>query len=310
MKRSSRWNIAIVGAGKVGLVLGRILVGNGERVVAVISRSRASAKRAGGFLRCRNISTSLSAIPPTIDIIFITTPHGVVAETADKLSRLSGIDFRRVAVCHASGMLTADVLKPLRRRGATVFSFHPLQTFPRDFDPADIVESARGIYFGVDGSPAALKIARRFARKLGGHILGVPPSRRVLYHAACVLASNHLVTMLGILEQMFKNVRSGQSGFYTPFEPIVMATLRNVARTSPAKALSGPVARGGVETIAGHFASLRRFAPGLVPYYAHMSLETVKLAHAKGSLTREQTRSLKALLHTYLTSTTSPEVTI
>lgn len=310
MKRSSRWNIAIVGAGKVGSVLGRILVENGGRVVAVVSRSHSSARRAAKFLRCKTASTSLSAIPPTTHLVLITTPHGEVAETAVKLAQLPDIDFRGIAVCHASGMLTADALKPVRQKGATVFSFHPLQTFPRDFDPKDIVESGRGIYFGVDGSPAALNVAKQFARKLGGHILKVPPSRRALYHAACVLASNHLVTVLGILERMFKQLGTGHRNFYTPVEPIIMATLRNVARTSPAKALSGPVARGGVETLAGHFVSLKKYTPGLVPYFAHMSLETVKLAEAKGSLTKEQTRSLKTLLYSYLTPTTSPEVTI
>src|SRR5512143_1776958 len=147
MKHRARLHITIIGAGNVGSVLGRILVENGERVVCVISRTARSASRAGRFLRCRRTSTDLAAIPSETDLIFIATPHSAVADVARALARLADFSFRGVAVCHASGMLTAEVLEPLRLRGATVFSFHPLQTFPRDFPPAAIVPTARGIVY-------------------------------------------------------------------------------------------------------------------------------------------------------------------
>ncbi|MBM2841717.1 MAG: hypothetical protein HW412_2245, partial [Bacteroidetes bacterium] len=178
-------NIAIVGAGKVGTVLGRVLVENGEKVVCVVSRTKKSAQTAGRFLKCRNVSDSLDAIPAAADFIYITTPHAAVADVALNLSRLSHLRFKRLSVCHASGMLTADVLEPVRLRGATVFSFHPLQTFPRDFASRDIVPTARGIYFAVDGTPQAIKRARVFARKLEGKVIEIRPEMRSFYHAAC-----------------------------------------------------------------------------------------------------------------------------
>jgi len=76
------------------------------------------------------------------------------------------------------------------------------------------------------------------------------------------------------------------------FEPIINATLRNAAKTGPAKALSGPIARGGVETLSEHFESLQRFAPNVVPYYGSVSAETTRLAEAKGSIDQEQARAL------------------
>src|SRR5512140_197275 len=252
MKRRARLHIAIIGAGKVGSVLGRILVENGERVVCVISRTAASASRAGRLLRCRRTSTDLAAIPPGTDLIFIATPHSAVRDVARALARLTDVSFRGVTVCHASGMLTAEALEPLRLRGATVFSFHPLQTFPRDFSPADIVPMARGIVYGVDGPPAGVRMARRLARLLDGSILIVPPEMREFYHAACVIASNHLTTMLSLIEGMYATVTGKTRGFYPVFKPIIMATLRNIEATSPVRALTGPVARGGVETVARH----------------------------------------------------------
>lgn len=309
MSRRHKWNIAIVGAGRVGSVLGRILVENGDSISCVVSRTMDSARAAGRFLRCKKVSDSLSAIPPHTDIIYITTPHAAIRDVAAALAQVEGLPFRRLAVCHASGMLTAEALEPLRGKGATVFSFHPLQTFPRDFKPREIVRTARGIYYGVDGELAALRKAKAFALRLEGRVIVIPPELRTLYHAACVVASNHLTTLLRVLELMFDRLKTNETEFFDVFKPILMATLQNAEATSPARALSGPIARGGVETVRDHFTALREYAPALVPYFAAMSLETVKLAVAKGSIDSRQADALAQLIHSYQTPLSTPQET-
>jgi predicted short-subunit dehydrogenase-like oxidoreductase (DUF2520 family) len=297
--RTLRLRVAIVGAGKVGSVLGRVLVEEGARITAIVSRSRASARAAGRFLRCANASTALTAIPRDTECVFITTPHDAVEEVARTLAGLEGLDFGTLAVCHASGMLTAAALDPCAVRGAAVFSFHPLQTFPRDFAPRDILPWARGISYGVDGSPRGVRMARRLASVLQGRIVLIPPGRRELYHAACVVASNHLTTMLAELEAMLRAVLPGQKRFMGLVRPILDATLANVAATSPAAALSGPVARGGIGTVARHLEAVRDAVPELLPYYTRMSLETVRLAGAKGSLTADQRTAMVQLIRSF-----------
>ena len=297
-------NIAIVGAGKVGSVLGRILVENGEKIVCIVSRTKKSAHSAGKFLDCKNVSDSLDAIPATTDLIYITTPHGAVEDVAARLSKLKHLNFKRLTVCHASGMLTARALDPLKKCGATVFSFHPLQTFPRDFAAKNIVPTARGIYYAVDGTPKAIKQAKSFARKLEGKAILIRPEMRIFYHAACVVASNHLTGLLSVLESMFGRFGSGEKDFFRVFQPIIFSTLRNVKLTSPKAALSGPVVRGGVETVAQHFASIKQSAPELLPYFGTLTLETVKLAERKGSLTKEHALALRNLVRSYTNSQT------
>jgi predicted short-subunit dehydrogenase-like oxidoreductase (DUF2520 family) len=296
----SRLRVAIIGAGNVGLVLGRLLVERRNVISSVVSRTQPSARRGGRFLQCRNVSTSVAAIPANTDLIMITTPHHAVESVAQDLSRLDQLNFGRIAVCHASGVLTAAVLEPVRQRGAVVFSFHPLQTFPRNFSPRDIVDSARGIYYGIDGSRAGVRMAQRLAAELGGAIVEIPPEMRALYHAACVVASNHLTTMLWILEEMFTSLHTRKRHFFEVFKPIILATLRNVEATSPSRALSGPVARGGVETVAEHFSSLGQYLPDLLPYYALLSRETVKLAVKKGSIDAARAEALATLIHNYV----------
>jgi len=288
--------VAIVGAGNVGAVLGRILREGGGTVTAVVSRREAGARRAAAFIGCRRHGESLALIPPSTDIVFLAVPHGAIAGVAAALAALEGLPFARIAVCHASGMLSADVLAPVARRGAVTFSFHPLQTFPRPFPPKRILASARGIYFGIDGGEAGLRAARRFARALGGKTIVVPPPRRELYHAACVVASNHLTGLLAALEEMHAAVTGERAGGLAPYAPILEATLANVLSSSPAGALSGPVARGGVETLARHFEAVRQFCPGLLPYFAQMTRETIALADRSGSLMPGRRAAMEALV--------------
>jgi predicted short-subunit dehydrogenase-like oxidoreductase (DUF2520 family) len=242
------------------------------------------------------VSTDTGAIPGETDVIFIATPHDAIAGVARDLAVVDHLRFRRLAVCHASGIYDASVLDPLAARGAKVFSFHPLQTFPRDFAPARIVPHARGIFYGVDGSPAAIRVARRLARELDGTVVLIPPEMRILYHAACVVASNHLTTVLRVIEQMFQRITGGRVDFYRVFSPIIEATLNNVRISSPAGALSGPIARGGVGTVQQHLESLQRFVPELLPYFAAVSRETVRLALTKGSIDPAVAKTMEDLL--------------
>jgi predicted short-subunit dehydrogenase-like oxidoreductase (DUF2520 family) len=300
MTRTTRTNAAIIGAGIVGLTLGRLLVENGVRITSVVSRTPKSARAGAKYLRSRSWSTTVSAIPPGTDLILITTPHGAIASVGSALAAHPSLDFRRLSVCHASGMLTADVLEPLRVKGATVFSFHPLQTFPREFKPQDILETARGIYYGVDGSAKAIRAAKRLAAKLKGRVIEIPPGMRPFYHAACVVATNHLAALLWALERMFEALGTRERRFLPVFRPIVDATVTNVGRSSPARALTGPIARGGIETVAAHLSSIKHHCPEVLPIFAQLSLETISLARTKGSIDDTRERALRNLVNSYL----------
>lgn len=303
MKRNGiqpeQWVAAVIGGGKVGSTLGRVLVEEGHRVACVVSRTMRSARTAGSFIGCRNVTTDPGAIPDGVNLLMITTPHGAVADVARALGRLDR-SFDGVAVCHASGMLTARVLDPVKERGAVPFSFHPLQTFPRSFALEDILPNVRGIYYGVDGPVAGMRTARALARALRGYVFPVPPEMREFYHAACVVASNHLTTLFGVLDGMYRTLTPEGKDFLGVFFPIIMATIANVRHSSPADALTGPIARGGVETVARHLDALEHYAPEAVRFYASVSLETIRLAAATGALTAAQQEELLRLVSDHL----------
>jgi predicted short-subunit dehydrogenase-like oxidoreductase (DUF2520 family) len=299
MAGKKRFTVGIIGGGKVGSVLGKLLSRRGQKLACVVSRTSESARSAARFAGCRSWSTSPEALPSDVNLLILAVPHEAIASVATSLGLLEHLRFKKLSVCHTSGMLTSSVLAPLARRGARVFSFHPLQTFPRDFNPGMIVSTIPGIYYGVDGSDGAMRTARVLAGILGGKVLQIPPGMRELYHASCVVASNHLTTMLWVLQEMFEAITAKKKGFLDVYRPIIEATIRNVAATSPALALSGPVARGGVGTVAGHLSSVERSVQGILPYFLTMTEETTRLAIVKGSITADQAAAMNGVVQSF-----------
>ena len=87
---------------------------------------------------------------------------------------------------------------------------------------------------------------------LGGRAFRVPPQERVRYHAAAVIASNHLVALLGQVERI-----AAEAGLpLDAYLDLVEQTVDNVRRLGPAAALTGPVARGDWATVYRHLLAL------------------------------------------------------
>jgi predicted short-subunit dehydrogenase-like oxidoreductase (DUF2520 family) len=287
----------------VGSIVGRLLAESGAPPAIVVSRTAASARRAGRFSGAAFASSDLARLPALTRLIVVATPHDAIEPVARALARLPQLEVARLFVCHTSGMLTAAALDPLARLGARVFSFHPLQSFPRIFRPAALLESARGITYGVDGADEALVMARRLARRLGGRTVVVPPHLRTYYHAASVVASTHLAALTSILGEMFSVLRPTASSksrntsngkeFYAAYEPLLQGTLALVKARAPRLAIGGAIARGGVETLEAHLRAVATHSPDLVLPFSALCLRAIALAAEGGAVAGERVEAMR-----------------
>lgn len=146
-----------------------------------------------------------------------------------------------VLVAHCAGSLGLDVLAPHPRVG----SIHPLVSLP---DPATGARRLRGAWFGVAGDPSVGAVVEA----LGGDAVTVGDSDRVAYHAAAVVASNHLVALMGQVERLAASVGVPLDAFLS----LARGSLDNVEGSDPAAALTGPVARGDWDTVRRHLRAL------------------------------------------------------
>ena len=144
-----------------------------------------------------------------------------------------------------------------------VGALHPLQSLPT---AAIGLERLHGSWAAVAGDPETADIARL----LGLHPFELPDDRRMTYHAAAVVASNHLVALLGQVERL----ASAAGVPFDAFAPLVQSSVVNTFGIGPALALTGPVARGDLVTVEQHLATLD---PGERDTYRTLAREVARL---------------------------------
>ncbi len=229
-------SISIIGAGRMGHALPRALRERGMTVYGPHGRG---------------------AKGDDADVVLLCVPDDViaVAAAAVELGRLVG---------HCSG---ATTLAPLAPHEA--FSIHPLMTV------ADERARFDGAGCAIAGATArAIEIATELATMLGMRPVSVHDEHRALYHAAASIASNHLVTIEGLAEELF--TRAGVPRAL--FVPLVRASVDSWAEHGAARALTGPIARRDEETVRRHRSAIASHAPDALGVWDALTERTRVLA--------------------------------
>lgn len=300
--KSGRYQkVSLVGAGAVGSTLAALLYEKGYSIVSIVSRSAKPALALGKAVRCRRVSTSLADLRPDTEFLLIAVSDSQLREVARAVSLETRLKFKKLFVAHTSGAHSTEVLKPLQKRGASVASMHPVQSFPQSKSLRERVKSVRGISFGVDGESKAVAIAQAIIHDLGARAVFIPKNLKPLYHAACVFSSNYVVTLLNAVAET-SGVLGLQQQWREMVLPLFTSTAENAFRTSPREALTGPVIRHDLETVRLHLQALNAFAPQLIPLYSVSAIETARVAQVNGLLGRDQFRELIHHVHQFVRS--------
>jgi predicted short-subunit dehydrogenase-like oxidoreductase (DUF2520 family) len=284
----ARLRVGVVGAGRVGTALAVALSRAGHRITAASAVSDASRERVRRYLSGTPVIQPAD-VAEAADLVLLTVPddalpglvRGLVATGAPLMGRM---------LLHASGRHGLAVLEPAVQQGALPLALHPVMTFTGRADDADRLA---GICFGVT-APAVLRPAAEvLVMEMGGEPVFIAEADRDLYHAALAGAANHLVTQVVQAEDLLAKAGVGQPA--RMLGPLLSTALDNALRLGDA-ALTGPVARGDADTVAGHIAALRAEAPEALPAYLALARLTATRALAAGTLTAPDARRLLDVL--------------
>ncbi len=259
--------VGVVGAGRVGAVLGGALDAAGHRVVAAAAVSAASRDRAARLLPGAAILPADEVARAATDLLLLAVPDDALAGVVRGLDKTGALTGDQV-VAHTSGAHGLAVLG-----GVNGMALHPAMTFTGE--NADL-DRLPGIAWGVTTRDKA------FATRLIGDLGGVPEwvaeNARPLYHAALAHGANHLVTLVNEAADLLR-----VAGIERPervLSPLLHAALDNALRLGDA-ALTGPVSRGDAGTVAKH---LERMPADAVPAYLALARRTADRAIASGRL--------------------------
>jgi predicted short-subunit dehydrogenase-like oxidoreductase (DUF2520 family) len=295
--KEPRPGVAVVGAGAMGRALALRLADRGYPVLAVVSRTRAAAEALAQSVGAPVASDRLLDLPASARLVLLCVGDSAIADVAESLTGVRHA-WRETVVAHCSGALPAAALEPLAHEGAAALSFHPLQTVTREAD----ARTLDGAYVGLEGDPKAVAAGIELAVNLGMRYLVLTAEAKPRYHLAATLASNFLVTLLAMVQEVLVSLDIDRADGFALIEPLLRGTLDNLARLPPEEALTGPIVRGDLETLRSHGLALRQHLPQLVPAYAALTVEAVRLAVRSGRLDPNRAEDVLGLMQKLVTT--------
>lgn len=245
MNTSSPVSFRVVGLGRAGRSLVKALAGT-------------NWEYAGGYGRLDDPTEAAA----DVDVVFIAVPDDAITEVALLIRPTSAV------LIHLSGAKTLDVLAPHEQRA----SVHPLISLP------DADTGAARLRGGAIFAVAGHRLASGVVAALGGRAIEVDEGHRTLYHAGAVVAANHLVVLCAQVERIAAHIGVPVEFYWKLME----STLANVERAGAPQALTGPAARGDVDTIEAHIAALAELGTHEVDLYRALAANAAELGRIDG----------------------------
>jgi predicted short-subunit dehydrogenase-like oxidoreductase (DUF2520 family) len=175
-QRAGRLGVGIVGAGKVGVVLGAALAGAGHVITGLSAASEESLDRASALLP----DVPVLEVPEVIrrsELVLITVPtdelRGLVAGLAELGAWQPG-----QLVLHTAAEFGTEALEPAQQAGAISIALHPAMVFTgTSLDLARLTES----YVAVTSAAPVLPIGQALVVEMGAEPIVIEQADRAAY---------------------------------------------------------------------------------------------------------------------------------
>jgi predicted short-subunit dehydrogenase-like oxidoreductase (DUF2520 family) len=225
--------LIIVGLGRAGGALAVAAQAAGHEIAGVLTRTECNREWP---------TLAWDTDLPEADVALVAVRDDAIAEVA---ARLAPHVTQVGVVAHLSGFTPVLALREIQEAGTAVGGFHPLQSLP---DPETGAKALRGSFVGVDGDELAVDMLNHLADSLGMVPFRLDDSSRPAYHAAGAAAANFVVVSLAVSADLYD--AAGVDPRVS--RPLVERAVANVFENGAAASLTGPIARGDIETVIGH----------------------------------------------------------
>ncbi len=207
MMRSGRLGVGIIGAGRVGPVIGAALAGAGHAVVGITAGSdpdRVEAVLAG-------VPTlAADEIVRRSELVVVAVPHDELPGLVAGLAELEAWQVGQL-VLHTDAAHGIDVLMPAAARGAIPLAVHPAIAFTgTSIDLRQLHEA----YAAVTAPAAVLPIAQALAVELGCEPVVVADADRAAYGEAVATATEFSSSLLRQASALLSEAGIAEPGRY------------------------------------------------------------------------------------------------
>lgn len=271
--------VGFIGTGTVGSAISLLLHKKGYTITGVCSKSGISSAALAGQLGCINYDNPWEVLPGS-GVVFLTVPDRELGGLAHCLAESGAVSGEHVFL-HMSGAMPAEVLQQLKEKGAAIGSIHPLQSFAT---VEKAVENLPGSFFAVQGDEEAVAFSMKLVSDLNGRPFKIDSNAKALYHLGASVASNYLVALVHFAVNVYKSIGMSSGEAVEALMPLIKGTVANIESVGPVKALTGPVARGDIETIRHHLSAIDGLENDMQQFYSILGMYTTRVALEKGSI--------------------------
>jgi len=265
--------IGFIGAGKVGLAFGAYLFQKGLNVVGYYSRKYESAQK--GTKLTKGIAfKEIKELVDSSDIIFITTNDDEIANVCNSLVDNNILKKGQIIV-HMSGASSSKILERAKEKGCYIYSIHPLQAFA---DVNKAIDDLSGTVFSLEGDEENIEILEKILKKTCNKYFKLTSDQKTLYHVAACAMSNYIVTLIDYGLSILNSIGIDSEEGYKAFYPLIKGSIDNISNLGTERALTGPIARGDIETINKHIDVLKELDTGKLNIYKILGNMTLDLA--------------------------------
>lgn len=235
-------SIGFIGAGKCGVSLANYFLCNGMDVSGFYSRHNTCGDFK--FLPLLDLVNSS-------EIIFITVSDSQITNVWNDISRL---DLGDKMICHTSGSNTSDIFSGANEEN--VCSVHPMLAFNSQNVSVNTISKA---FFTLEGGENAVLKISQILTNCGNKFKVINKEDKAKYHAAACFASNFVVSVCTVAEHLLKDCGFSETEAREALIPIMENNMSNIISVGTKDAITGPAARGDIETIKAHLAVLGKY---------------------------------------------------
>ena len=270
--------IGFIGAGKAGTSLGIHFMKNGIALSGYYSKSKNSSKQAADYTKSTAFS-NLDQVVANSDMIFVTTPDGIIEQIAQILSEL---DISTKILCHCSGSLSSEIFSCTN--GIKVSAHPMLSISSKNIDMSKA-------FFTLEGDVVGLEALAEIFKKTKNKTIVIKSESKIKYHCAASLASNLMIALAEKSIKMLKDCGFERKSAIELLGPLMENNIKAICENGTVGALTGPVERCDKDTVAAHLDILDEKDKEI---YRLLSLELINVAREKNK--ERNYSSLKKLL--------------
>lgn len=221
MNRDGRLGIGILGAGRVGPVVGAALAGAGHAVTGITSGS--DDERAAAVLPGAPVLDALEVVRRS-ELVVVAVPHDELPGLISGIAEIGGWQLGQL-VMHTDPAHGIEVLSPAAESGAIPLAVHPAIAFTGTTLDLRQLQAA---FAAVTAPAAVLPIAQALAVEMGCEPVVIAEQDRAAYGEAIATASAFSRAVVGQATSLLRGVGVDNPGGY--LSALVSSTVEQALR--------------------------------------------------------------------------------